>query len=573
MILLAWLISSNRRKINYRILGGGVLLQFLFALFILRSKPGKLIFTWIGDLFQAVIGHVEAGSSFVFDIPPMAGEAPLPPALSLLRTFAFGVLPTIVFFSSLMSMLYYLGVMQRLVEWIAWIMQRTLRTSGAESLSAAATIFVGQTEAPLVIKPYISSMTLSELNAVMVGGFATIAGGVMAAYVQMGIDAGHLVTASVISAPAALLIAKIMVPETETPQTLGHVRLVIEEKSVNLVEAAAAGATDGLKLALNVGAMLIAFLALLSLANGILGWTGERWYDAMDYCLGWQRGEPWTLEFLLGWGFAPLAWVMGIPAEDCQQAGQLLGIKMVANEFIAYDGLGQWARAGSQDAPSERTVIILTYALSGFANFSSIGIQLGGIGAIAPDRRSDLARLGVRAMIGGTLAAFMTACVAGILLPAEAAPATRLPAQEPSALFQPGFGVAGVDRREPPVNHAGGFAALRPQPPNPNSLLEQSTSAHRAGEDQESVNLLGNSAANDVSTTRWGSSASTSQMGSCRQNSAITCRQAPQGACPPEVATTRDWNDRAPDDTADSMATRSAHTVRPYEAFSTLHPV
>jgi len=294
-------------------------------------------------------------------------------------------------------------------------MQRVLGTSGAESLSAAANIFIGQTEAPLVIRPYIASMTLSELNAVMVGGFATIAGGVLAAYVRMGVSAGHLITASVISAPAALLIAKVMQPETEQPKTLGHVKMEVEKDTVNVIEATAAGATQGLSLALNVGAMLLVFVALIALLNGAVGWFGG--------LFGYAEAGAWTLQKGLGWVFSPLAWLMGIPWAEAQVAGQLLGIKTVINEFVAFAELGEILSGtpsvltGNQPVElSERTVVILTYALAGFANFSSIGIQLGGIGGIAPERRSDLARLGLRAMIGGTLAAFMTACVAGLLI-------------------------------------------------------------------------------------------------------------------------------------------------------------
>lgn len=321
-----------------------------------------------------------------------------------LSAFAFGVLPTIIFFSSLMAVMYHVGIMQRVVECFAWIMQRTLGTSGAESLSAAANIFVGQTEAPLVIRPYIGSMTQSEIMAVMVGGFATIAGGVLAAFVSMHIDAGHLITASVISAPAALLIAKVMVPETEVSPTLGTVKVTVERRSANLIEAAASGATDGLKLALNIAAMLIAFLALVAMADAIVGWTGS-WF-----------GQSWSLAVLLGYLFSPFAWLMGIERADCLRAGELLGLKMATNEFVAYQRLAVWVLPESGVELSQRSQHILTYALCGFANFSSIGIQIGGIGGIAPERRADLARLGLRAMLGGTLAAFMTACIAGVLI-------------------------------------------------------------------------------------------------------------------------------------------------------------
>ncbi len=416
MILVAWSMSSNRSKINWRCVLGGIFLQFAFAMVILKTEPGRWMFDGIGSIFQATIQHVEAGSDFMFGISGQPTDGAVPPRVTLLRTVAFGVLPTIVFFSSLMSILYYLGVMQKITEWIAWVMQWTLGTSGAESLSAAANIFVGQTEAPLVIRPFLAAMTLSELNSVMVGGFATIAGGVMAFYVMMGIDAGHLVTASVISAPAALVIAKIMVPETDRPATLGRVKIQYEDPSANVFEAAAAGASDGMRMAINVAAMLIAFLALLSLGNGILGWISDRWYAFGSWATGNPMAGPaWTLQGILSYLFAPLAWVMGVPGQDCYKAGELLGIRWAANEFLAYEELSRWTQQVS-NKPDPRTTLILTYALCGFANLGSIGIQIGGIGAIVPERRSDLARLGMRAMIGGTLASFMTACVAGILV-------------------------------------------------------------------------------------------------------------------------------------------------------------
>jgi CNT family concentrative nucleoside transporter len=307
--------------------------------------------------------------------------------------------------------LYYYGVMQFVVRIMARIMQRTLGVSGAESLSTAANVFVGQTEAPLVIRPYLEDMTESELNAVMVGGFASLSGGLLAAYASMGIDAGHLVTASVMSAPAALLIAKVMRPETEIPRTLGTAGVEVPTSDVNVIEAAANGAADGMKLAINVAAMLIAFLALIAMFDALIVWTG--------WAIGFRNaaGEStWSLSTALGYGFAPIAWLMGIERGDCLHAGQLLGLKTVANEFIAYQQLSEWTSPDSGADLSPRTVKIMTYALAGFANFSSIGIQIGGIGGLAPSRRSDLARLGLRAMIGGALACCMTACVAGVLI-------------------------------------------------------------------------------------------------------------------------------------------------------------
>jgi CNT family concentrative nucleoside transporter len=371
---------------------------------ILKTVPGRQVFDSLDAFFRTLIGYVDYGSAFMFNLSPRPGDPPLPEEFVLLRTFAFGVLPTIVFFSSLMSILYHWGIVQRVVEFFARIMQYVLGTSGAESLSAAANIFVGQTEAPLVVRPYVDRMTRSELMAVMVGGFATIAGGVLAAYVGMGIDAGHLMTASVISAPAALVIAKVMQPEVDEPQTLGRVKVEVERTTVNVVEAAAAGATDGMKLAINVAAMLIAFLALIKMGDAIVGWCGS-WFE-----------QEWTIAKLLGYAFAPLAFAMGIETKDCLPAGELLGIKMVATEFVAYLQFSEWVSAGSDVQLTERSQVILTYALSGFANFGSIGIQIGGIGGIAPDRRADLARLGVRAMLGGTLACCMTACIAGVLV-------------------------------------------------------------------------------------------------------------------------------------------------------------
>jgi len=395
MIGVAWLLSSHRWRVNRRIVVGGILLQFGLALLIMKTTWGYRVFEVIGNFFKTALNFVDRGSSVVFGPNRTDFE------------FAFLVLPTIIFFSSLMTILYHLGIVQRVVKLFAQLMQSTLGTSGAETLSAAANVFVGQTEAPLVVRPYIASMTMSELNAMMVGGFATIAGGVMAAYVLMGIDPTHLVIASVISAPAALLIAKIMLPETETPKTLGSVDIEDDQSYVNVVDAAAQGASQGLKLALNVGAMLIAFLALVAMFDYGIAWVGS-WF-------GFTGEENWSLAMILGFLFYPFAWLMGIEGADCFHAGQLLGMKIAVTEFIAYGQLGKWMEPGSAVQLSDRTVMIVTYALCGFANFGSIGIQIAGIGGIAPERRGDLAKLGVRAMIGGSLAAFMTACIAGVL--------------------------------------------------------------------------------------------------------------------------------------------------------------
>ena len=399
MIGLAWLMSSRKGHFPWRVVIGGVALQFVIAWIVLKTTPGEWLFQGINTVFVSLLNCVEAGSLFVF------GEA------FAEHFFAFKVLPTIIFFSALMSVFYYYGVIQMIVGLFAWVMQKTLGTSGAETLSAAANVFVGQTEAPLVIRPYISSMTMSELNAVMIGGFATMAGGVLGALTEMGFEAGHLLSASLISASGALLIAKVMLPELETPKTLGTVQIEVEEKSSNVLEAIAVGTTGGLKLALNVGAMLIVFLAMITLINMIVGWAGIRCgYVAAD-------GSPiWSLEAGLSYLFYPLAVLIGIDKADCMPAAELMGLKMATNEFVAYGRLSEWASPDSLVQISERSRTILTYALCGFANFSSIGIQLGGIGGIAPNRQGDLARLGLRAMLGGTLAAFMTACIAGLLL-------------------------------------------------------------------------------------------------------------------------------------------------------------
>jgi len=352
-----------------------------------------------------LLGFVNHGSVFVFG--PKYEEF----------YFAFKVLPTIIFVSSLMSVLYYLGLIQPLVKGLAWLMQRTLGTSGAETLSTSANIFMGQTEAPLVVRPYIPGMTISELNAVMIGGFATISGGLMAVYAQW-VPAGHLLTASVISAPAALLIAKVLEPETGHPATLGGVTMTLPRHGVNAIEAAAIGASEGVKLAINVAAMLIAFLAFIAMGDAILQSLGDAvaWGCAQLRQPDVLRGRDWSLSGGLGYAFYPLAWLMGIEPKDCLKAGELLGLKMFATEFNAYALLGEWEKSGSGVELSQRTIDIMAYALCGFSNFASIGIQIGGLGGMAPERQGDLARLGLRAMLGGTLACLMTACVAGVLI-------------------------------------------------------------------------------------------------------------------------------------------------------------
>ena len=396
---LAWLIGERNKSINWRIVAGGLFLQFALALFIFKTPIGAAVFQAAGYFFESLLGFVDAGTSLVF------GEE------YAHHFFAFKVLPTIIFFSSLMFVLYHLGLFQKVIGACAWAMQRTLGTSGAETVSAAANVFVGQTEAPLIVGPYVESMTKAELMALMVGGFATIAGGVLAAYVSLGVDAVHLLAASVISAPAALLIARLMIPETEPSRTMGKVSVHVEKKHANVVHAASEGALEGLKLTLNVAALLIAVLALVAMADAILSATGG-WVGGL---FGYDHWD-WSLANIFGYAFAPIAWLLGIPWADALYAGELMGLKIVFNEFIAYTQMVEWLQPDSGVALSERSTLILTYALCGFANFGSVGIQIGGIGGIAPGRRVELARLGIKAMLGGALATMMTACVAGILL-------------------------------------------------------------------------------------------------------------------------------------------------------------
>ncbi|MDH3622986.1 MAG: NupC/NupG family nucleoside CNT transporter [Myxococcales bacterium] len=408
MVGIAWLMSQHRRAMPWRAIGWGLGLQLLFGVLVLKTRAGLLIFSILNDAVIALLDFTAAGTEFVFG--DYASER---------FTIALNVLPTIVFFSSLMTILYYLGVMQKLVSGFAWIMRRMMRTSGPETLSVAANSFVGMTEAPLMIAPFIGAMTMSELMAVMTGGFATVAGGVLAAYVGMLKDvvpniAGHLIAASVMSAPAALVIAKVMWPETEKTDISNEAAPVVERTDVNMIDAAARGASEGLKLALNVGAMLLVFIALIALANALLGLP----VDLYNGWAGLEAGaalEPLTIQDILGWLFWPLAFLIGVPVAECTMVAILLGEKVVLTEFIAYLHLSEQLSTGVADL-SPRTLVIVSYALCGFANFGSIGIQLGGIGGIAPSRRHDLARLGLRAMFGGLLASLMTAAVAGMLV-------------------------------------------------------------------------------------------------------------------------------------------------------------
>ena len=409
MIFLAWAMSTDRRKFPIRVVVGGLILQFLLALAVLRTMPGQWFFSQANLAVEGFQFFVSQGSGFVFGLFPDANQHVAGDRTFLLKSFAFGVLPTVIVFSSLMSVLYHLRIMQLVVRGVAVVMQKTLGTSGPESLAAAANIFVGHTEAPLVVKPYLERMTRSELNALMVGGFATVSGSLIAGYASMGVAAGHLITASVISGPAALLIAKLMVPEADGDDVESTLAIESGSESVNLVGAAAQGASDGMKLALNIAAMLIAFLALIALADFALGQAGAT-FGLVD-----NKGKP-TLSFtmLLGYAFAPVAGLIGVPWSEALDGGKLLGIKMVANEFVAYEQLGEMLHR--EQPLSDRTKILMTYALCGFSNFSAIGIQIGGIGSLAPTRRNDIAELGLRAMIGGTIACLMTACIAGIIV-------------------------------------------------------------------------------------------------------------------------------------------------------------
>jgi CNT family concentrative nucleoside transporter len=394
---IAWLFSTNRRAVDWRLVGAGLLLQLVFAAIVLLFPPGRAFFDLIRHLVTRFLAFTYNGSEFVFgDLARPNGNVGM--------VFAFYVLPSIIFFSATMSVLYHLGIMQRVVGLMARFMTKVMGVSGSESLSVAANVFIGQTEAPLVVRPYIAQMTQAELMVLMTGGFATIAGSVLAGYISFGIDAGHLLAASVMSAPAALVIARIMVPETEESLTRGKVQLHLPKTTSNLVEAAAEGCSQGMKLALNVAAMLIGFIALIAVFDAVLAKGGSL------IGLAWW---PSSLHELFGYLLWPIAWVMGVPAHDCFKFAGLLGTKISINEFVAYADLAKYEHAS---ALSPRASVIATYALCGFANFGSIGIQLGGIGPLAPERRGDLARLGLRAMIGGALASWMTATIAGLMI-------------------------------------------------------------------------------------------------------------------------------------------------------------
>ncbi len=411
LIGITWLFSNNKRAVDWKLIATGIALQIGFAALVLLVPGGRDVFDLLGRGFVRILSFVNEGSGFIFG--------------SLMNTetygfiFAFQVLPTIIFFAALMGVMYHLGVMQAIVRAMAWAITKVMRVSGAETTSVCASVFIGQTEAPLTVRPYISRMTQSELLTMMIGGMAHIAGGVLAAYVGMlgGGDpaaqafyAKHLLAASIMAAPATLVIAKLLVPETGTPLTRGTVKMEVEKTSSNIIDAAAAGAADGLKLALNIGAMLLAFIALIALLNAPLTWIGE------VTGLAQALGKPTNLATIFGYVLAPLAWVIGTPWADATTVGSLIGQKVVINEFVAYLQLSEIINGNVAGVTlSDEGRLIATYALCGFANFSSIAIEIGGIGGLAPERRSDLAKFGLRAVLGGTIATLMTATIAGVL--------------------------------------------------------------------------------------------------------------------------------------------------------------
>ena len=406
ILAIAWALSTDRKAIRGRTILWGLGLQLVLALFVLKTPIGQEVFSWVGAKITRVLNLSYVGSDFVFGVIGDPGGGQLPVRLGDLKgtaalgfVFAFQILPTIIFVAAMFAILYHLGVMQVIVKAVAKVMTHLMGASGAESLNVAASIFMGQTEAPLTVRPFLNNMTQSELMCVMTAGMAHVSGSIMAAYIAFGVEAKHLLAAVIMTAPGTILLAKMLVPETGKPETAGTVKLDTERVDANVIGAAARGTTDGLHLALNVAAMLVSFMSLVALVNLLLG------------RLGGLVGIPLSLEAILGYAFMPLALVMGVPWKDAFAIGDLLGTRMVLNELIAYSRLG--AMKATLDP---RTFTIATYALCGFANFSSIGIQIGGIGALAPERRSDLARLGLRALLAGTFANFLTACIAGVLL-------------------------------------------------------------------------------------------------------------------------------------------------------------
>ena len=391
---IAFLFSENKKKVNWRLVGTGLALQVVLALLILKVPAGRAVFEGASTAITKLLEFTKEGTVFLFG---NLADANCPVGF----VWVVQILPTIIFFSSLMGVLYYLGIMQAIVKFIAKFICKLLGTSGSETLSAVGNIFLGQTEAPLLVKPFVKDMTRSEIMAIMIGGMATVAGGVMAGYVAMGVNAGHLLTASIMAAPAGLILAKILVPETEESKTKNSTDIQVEITASNVVEAAANGASDGLGLALNVGAMLLAFIALLSLLNFIIG------------SIGGVFGFPdLSFQWIVGKLFSPLVFIMGVPMVDIPTAGSLLGQKIILNEFVAYSELSNYITAGTLQP---KTVMMLTYALCGFANFSSIAIQIAGIGGLAPEKKKTIASVGLKSLLGGVLATCLTATIAGVL--------------------------------------------------------------------------------------------------------------------------------------------------------------
>jgi CNT family concentrative nucleoside transporter len=417
---LAWSLSVDRKNVSWRTVGWGMGLQLIFAVIVLQTPVGVTLFEGMNTVVRAVLGYAEEGGRFLFgnlvsdDVPVGTVDANgvfTETSGTVARTgafFAFRIFPNIIFVSCLMTVFYHLGIMQAVVRRVALVMQRTMKTSGAETLCAASNIFVGLMESPLVVKPFVAKMTESELMSLMTVGMATISGGVLAAYAGMMLPyqpeaAGHLIAASVMSAPAAFVMAKLLVPETGTPETSGTLEFAVEKPDVNVIDAAARGASDGLRLALVVGAMLIAFIALITMANGVVGWVG-----------GLVGVEGLTVEMMLGWLLAPVAWLLGVPWADAGVVGQMIGVDFVINEFVAFVQLETLLANGT--VIEGRSLVIAIYALATFANFGSVAMTIAGVGEIAPNRRQDLARLGLKAMLAGLLAALLTAAFAGMLV-------------------------------------------------------------------------------------------------------------------------------------------------------------
>lgn len=398
---IAYLLSSDRKNFPWRVVLWGVSLQIIFAVLILWTPWGRDLFAALGELVTKFLSFATEGSAFLFGnmVKPEYQE-------TFGFQFAFAILPTIIFFGAFMGVMYYFGLVQKVVKGLAWVMTKTMGTSGAESLSAAGNIFLGQTEAPLLVRPFLKTLTRSELNAVMVGGFATVAGGVMAGYILLGVPAKHLLAASVMAAPGALVFAKIFLPEREKPATAGALHMPEMPKQANVIDAAATGARDGLGLAVNVGAMLLAFIALIAVVNAFLAMTSG-WFAGMG--IAWF---PESLREIFSYVLWPIGFILGVPVAECKDFAYLIGTKISINEFVAYVEMSNLMKEG---ALSPRTIMLASYALCGFANFSSIGIQIGGIGSLAPERRTDLAQLGLKAMIAGAMVSLQTAAIAGVL--------------------------------------------------------------------------------------------------------------------------------------------------------------